>query len=413
MRDMKRMMKNVAVRGAVFTLASSLSVCAPICAMADTDVSVAVEYAADSSAEGITPKDGTYTISTQLWKAKADEKSMAAATVAESATLVVKDGTYTITITTQPMTAYGVTAYLKALRVYSDSDKTSYTDAEVTGTDSDGNPTGFKFTVASLTEFINVGTDSGRGSYSDARLKMDYSGVETVDDETSKKDESTKNNESAEEISETDTLKKIEDGTYSADVYLWHATNDTESMAASAVAKRAIIVAENGNYVMHITTQPMTLGTITASLQEIKIQEADGNYTDAQVESKDSDGNPTGFYFTLPSLDEYLAVKVNPHVAMMGNSDIDARLKVDYSTLTAVVSDEKSEENDEVSDDAAVEEGSNDENQAEDDKDEVKETQSEDKVQTGDKSGAAAYLGLGIAAAGLGLISLKKKKPVR
>ena len=35
----------------------------------------------------------------------------------------------------------------------------------------------------------------------------------------------------------------------------------------------------------------------------------------------------------LPNEEELFDVVVNPHVAMMGNSDIPARMKVDYSTL--------------------------------------------------------------------------------
>lgn len=123
------------------------------------------------------------------------------------------------------------------------------------------------------------------------------------------------------------------DGTYKVKVYLWHSEDDKESMAAAALDETAYIVAQNGNYTMHIKTGEMTMMFITASLQELYISDGNGNYVDAVVESTDSSGNPTGFYFVLPHTDEYVDVKVNPHIAMMGNRDIGARIKVDYSSL--------------------------------------------------------------------------------
>ena len=83
----------------------------------------------------------------------------------------------------------------------------------------------------------------------------------------------------------------------------------------------------------------MTFGTITASLQEMKVADADGNYSEAKVEKKDASGNPTCFSFVVPHTQEYIKVKVNPHVAMMGNQDLDARVKVDYSSLKKISTD--------------------------------------------------------------------------
>ena len=86
---------------------------------------------------------------------------------------------------------------------------------------------------------------------------------------------------------------------------------------------------------MYITTKEMTLGTIKASLQELYIGSISGDYKSnpATIVNKDSNGNPNMWSFTLPNEDELIDVVVNPHVAIMGNSDIAARLKVDYSTL--------------------------------------------------------------------------------
>lgn len=129
---------------------------------------------------------------------------------------------------------------------------------------------------------------------------------------------------------------QMADGTYEVNIALWHSEDDKESMASDAVGTKATIVVENGVKTMHITSGEMSMMGIKASLQELKIADANGNYVDAKVESKDSEGNPTGFYFTMPHTNEYITVKVNPHIAIMGNKDIGARIKVDYSTLKLV-----------------------------------------------------------------------------
>lgn len=129
---------------------------------------------------------------------------------------------------------------------------------------------------------------------------------------------------------------EMQDGTYEVNIALWHSEDDKESMASDAIDTKATIVVENGTKTMHITSGEMSMMGIKASLQELKIADASGNYTDAKVESRNSEGNPTGFCFTMPHDNEYITVKVNPHLAIMGNKDIGARIKVDYSTLKLV-----------------------------------------------------------------------------
>ena len=126
------------------------------------------------------------------------------------------------------------------------------------------------------------------------------------------------------------------DGTYEVNIALWHSEDDKESMAADAIGKKATIVVENGVKTMHITSGEMSMMGIKASLQELRIADRNGKFTDAKVESRNSEGNPTGFYFAMPHTNEYITVKVNPHLAIMGNKDIGARIKVDYSTLKLI-----------------------------------------------------------------------------
>ncbi len=131
------------------------------------------------------------------------------------------------------------------------------------------------------------------------------------------------------------TLDKdnLADGIYKVSVKLWHATNNNPSMAAASMKDSARITVKNGVPTMYVYTQPMTFGSITASLQELKIADLNGNYAVADVGSKDASGNPTSFSFGLPHTQEYIMVKVNPHVEMMGNQDLDARIRVDYASL--------------------------------------------------------------------------------
>lgn len=133
---------------------------------------------------------------------------------------------------------------------------------------------------------------------------------------------------------------EMTDGTYEVNIKLWHSEDDKESMAASSVEPIATIVVENGVKTMHIKTGEMSMMGINASLQELRVADQNGNYTDATVETTNENGDPTGFYFTLPHTEEYITVKVNPHIALMGNKDIGARIKVDYSTLVRVDSSE-------------------------------------------------------------------------
>ena len=130
-----------------------------------------------------------------------------------------------------------------------------------------------------------------------------------------------------------------EDGIYQVPVYLWNATADKASMASSALEANAIIKVENGKKNMTIYTKKMTMGTITAYLQELKLVNSDGTHTDVLPSSTDSEGNPTSFTFELPHTNEYIDVLVNPQVAIMGNQDIPARIKVDYSQLSVYVED--------------------------------------------------------------------------
>ncbi len=134
-------------------------------------------------------------------------------------------------------------------------------------------------------------------------------------------------------------INTLSDGEYEIDIELWHAEDSKKSMAASAFEKTAVIMVENGSYTVRIYTGPMTIMMITASLQEMRVQLSDGTYVNAEVAERGSDGNPTSFTFPIDTITEFVNVKVNPKVAVIGNMEMDARLKFDISSVR-----EKSEE---------------------------------------------------------------------
>lgn len=128
-------------------------------------------------------------------------------------------------------------------------------------------------------------------------------------------------------------INHLKDGVYEISVALWHASQDKASMAAESFNGTARIVVKNGNMTVYVYTKPMTFGSITASLQEMKIQQSDGSWVNADIQQKSNDGNPVCFSFPLDKFSEYVTVKVNPHVEMMGNQDLDARLKFDLASI--------------------------------------------------------------------------------
>ncbi|BBF43470.1 hypothetical protein lbkm_2158 [Lachnospiraceae bacterium KM106-2] len=141
-------------------------------------------------------------------------------------------------------------------------------------------------------------------------------------------------------IVKADTLQaddgRLKDGVYEVNSYFWHASMNQSSMAGTSLEEKARISVKDGVARMYLYTTKMQLGTITAYLQEMQVIQADQSYVDAVVEAKDANGNPNCFSITLPSYDEFIKIKVNPHVAIMGNQFIDARLKIDYTSLMKV-----------------------------------------------------------------------------
>lgn len=266
--------------------------------------------------------DGVYDFNVTLWHATKDQASMAASVI-KSAQLVVSNGIYRVVLYTQEMTAMGQTATLDQLAI-KQSDGTYVNATKVDDK--------FTFTLPALDDYLDINVEY-MGHSQAARLKLGWTEESTVENV-----ETLTN--TTEETTSSDVLT---DGVYQLPVALWNATADQASMANSALLPTAKLIVKNGEYQLYISTQSMTFGTITASLQTLKYPDAQGNYQLATVEAE-KDGNPTQFSFPIYSQDEYILVKVNPEVALMGNQDIDARIKLDWTQLTAYVEEETTNE---------------------------------------------------------------------
>lgn len=135
----------------------------------------------------------------------------------------------------------------------------------------------------------------------------------------------------------------LANGTYSLNVSLWKEAVDELSMGNPALQSMALLTVKDGTMRLQIGTRLMTLGTVTAGLHSFQVQQKDGSYLYADIDASenilDGEAIPSLFSFILPDTSDYLAVKIDPRVAIMNNQVMDARLKLDWSTLSKVAQD--------------------------------------------------------------------------
>lgn len=278
-------------------------------------------------------ENGTYDVPVDVLQENSDDQSMAAKAIA-SAQVTINNNEVMVTLKLQEMTMYGMNASVDKLE-YQLKDGT-YQEATIIEKDENGHPTKVQFKLDENQELTNVKFYYGGSSRgATARLQLKLDNLTKITPETPKNDQEDKE-ENKEENKEEVTSRFTKDGTYEVNVALWNATSDKESMAADALNNKAKIIVKDGKVTMYIFTKEMTFGTIKASLQEFYIGNSSSDYKNhsASIIEKDAKGNPTLWAFELPHENEYIDVMMNPHVAMMGNMDLGARIKVDYSTLT-------------------------------------------------------------------------------
>lgn len=124
------------------------------------------------------------------------------------------------------------------------------------------------------------------------------------------------------------------DGYYRVNVRLWHSNMNKASMGDPALDGSAYVKIDGGDIKMRLVTKKMTTSGITAHLHSFEIYN-DGGYESAQMVSSENDR--WVFEFTLPnSKSTYYKCKVDPKVDVMGNEPVNARLKVNWSSLKSV-----------------------------------------------------------------------------
>lgn len=129
----------------------------------------------------------------------------------------------------------------------------------------------------------------------------------------------------------------LPDGKYTVVVNLWHAVSDKASMGNLALNHEALITVKKEKYIMELATYPMTVGTITACLQTLEIKQEDNHYKTAKITARNNlGGQPSIFLFSMPHKNNFIEVKIDPKVEVMGNDPLPARLKIDWDTLKQV-----------------------------------------------------------------------------
>lgn len=129
------------------------------------------------------------------------------------------------------------------------------------------------------------------------------------------------------------SIYNIADGTYSLPVDVLKADKDEQSMAAGAV-KSAIISVENNQIEVTLTMGQITMYGMTMGIDSLKYQLNDGSYADAIITATDPDeGFVTEAVFTLDS-----NVKITNVKFFYGGSNraSDARLLLDLDALTSI-----------------------------------------------------------------------------
>ena len=304
--------------------------------------------------------NGTYLIPARILQAANNAESMANDAV-ESAVITVNNESITLSLNMQSL--MGV--YLQSMTYQDDANNT--VNLAVTKVEN-GNNVQFSMPIAESVEEVVVGFSfeiaPGTPMTQSARLLLDWDNLtffaELADDaeenveqggdsqQDGNVNQGENNNQNENQNNNQDNhnnqggnanipldKNNLADGIYEVQVALWNATQNQASMASGSVVKLARIAVRNGVSTMYLYTQTMTLGNITASLQYLQV-ESGGGYTQAAVNTRNAAGDPTSFSFVMPHKNDYIAVRVNPEVEIMGNTYIDARLRLDWNSLKAV-----------------------------------------------------------------------------
>lgn len=146
---------------------------------------------------------------------------------------------------------------------------------------------------------------------------------------------STTNNSSTTDSS-TKKETTSDDGYYKVKVQLWHANKNQASAGAACVSSPAYVHIDGSEITMRLVTKKMNKSGITAHLGDgdFYIYE-DGSYNAASLIS--TEDSKWIHEFNLPNdTSTFYKCKVDPHVDVMGDEPVNARLKVTWSSKTKI-----------------------------------------------------------------------------
>lgn len=132
--------------------------------------------------------------------------------------------------------------------------------------------------------------------------------------------------------------EELKDGIYTVNIALWHQFMDKPSMGNKGIISEAEIEVKDGKATMFIETQIIQVTGITASVVSFfNYDEGKQDFTKAEARAYnfeiDGQKRPKIFLFPIKPGSEYYKCMVDPKVEVMGDKPIEARLKVDWSSL--------------------------------------------------------------------------------
>ena len=107
-------------------------------------------------------------------------------------------------------------------------------------------------------------------------------------------------------------------------------TVDKPSMAAKAAEPLARFEEKDGRIEVYLSFKPLKVGTLTASVQVLKVKQPDGSLKEAEIVAR-KDGKPSTFHITMEKKNQFADITVNVKDGPMGDNDIPVRVKFDWS----------------------------------------------------------------------------------
>lgn len=397
--------KSLSVLMAAMVAMSSFSVEA-FAAGQDSADSIVAQY---QQAAANSVQADLYQVSAAFWKADKDEVSMSNGIV-KGARYILADGGMQLYLDVQKLTismgGNEISAYMQGLQYKTaregSSSEESYTDAEVTAYDEDGNIAQVKLVLPENAELTDIMLDSGMMGTQAARLYLDLENAVlqnidktqlndqiltasgyTASDYT---DESFQNLQTvlqaaraiaespialqSEVSDQSDALaaavkalvKKVAvaDGNYTIPVSMWHALTEQPSMGNDAIVSSAGLTVKDGKGTLNLTLIPLDLQGLKGYLGWMKKVTPDGtvdaevltsydvydsfndkeNGTDTQMKGK---AYPSSL--SLPVEINQNETEIQMYIPVMegiqsGAGTQNARLRLDWTKLTPVKEEE-------------------------------------------------------------------------